>query len=112
MCYNGEWKAVWIDDQFPCHKSYSEPAFTKGNGNELWVLILEKAWAKLWGSYGVIEAGLCREALRALTGAPTETKRCFVINILFLIFLKNILKILNQNKNHDTGEYDKNLELP
>ena len=35
------------------------------------MLILEKAWAKLFGSYERIEAGLTREALRSLTGAPT-----------------------------------------
>lgn len=38
----------------------------------LQVLILEKAWAKLFGSYERIEAGLTREALRSLTGAPTS----------------------------------------
>ena len=36
------------------------------------VLILEKAWAKLFGSYERIESGLAREALNCLTGAPTE----------------------------------------
>ena len=35
------------------------------------VLILEKAWAKIFGSYERIEAGLTREALKSLTGAPT-----------------------------------------
>ena len=36
------------------------------------VLILEKAWAKLFGNYEKIEAGLPSEALKALTGAPAE----------------------------------------
>lgn len=35
------------------------------------VLILEKAWAKVFGSYEKIEAGSSREVLRALTAAPT-----------------------------------------
>ena len=34
---------------------------------------MEKAWAKLYGSYERIERGLCRDALRDLTGAPTKT---------------------------------------
>lgn len=51
--------------------SYPDPAFTKSHGNELWVLLLEKAWAKCSGSYAEIEAGTCREVLRVLTGAPT-----------------------------------------
>ena len=36
------------------------------------MLLLEKAWAKLYGSYQRIEAGTTGEALPALTGAPTE----------------------------------------
>lgn len=33
---------------------------------------MEKAWAKIYGSYENIEAGYTREALYALTGAPTK----------------------------------------
>ena len=69
-----------MDDYFPCH-SWGECCFTKARGNELWVLILEKAWAKLHGSYERIEAGLAHNVMRDLTGAPsfeldieTETK--------------------------------------
>lgn len=47
----GEWKEIIIDDKFPCFNEERGPCFTKGNGSELWVLILEKAWAKLYGSY-------------------------------------------------------------
>ena len=35
--------------------------------------LLEKAWAKIYGSYQRIEAGSIGEALPALTGAPTVT---------------------------------------
>lgn len=58
-----------IDDHIPC--AHKNPAFTRANGNELWVLLIEKAWAKLYGSYAKIESGFCNEALRDLTGAPT-----------------------------------------
>ncbi len=34
---------------------------------------MEKAWAKIFGSYERIESGTCREALRDLTGAPTKS---------------------------------------
>ena len=64
---------MYIDDFFPCTGSYGGPAFTRANGNEIWVLILEKAWAKIHGSYERIEAGLCRDAFRDLTGAPTKS---------------------------------------
>ncbi len=36
-------------------------------------MILEKAWAKLYGGYSNIESGLTREVLRDLTGAPSYT---------------------------------------
>lgn len=45
-------------------------------GNELWVILLEKAWAKIYGSYDNIEGGLTRECLHDLTGAPTKTLWC------------------------------------
>ena len=38
--------------------------------NAMWAPILEKAWAKIKGSYGQIEAGFVINGLRALTGAP------------------------------------------
>lgn len=37
------------------------------------MLLLEKAWAKIYGSYQRIEAGLTGEALPFLTGAPSGT---------------------------------------
>mmetsp|Transcript_12340 Transcript_12340/g.16737 ORF Transcript_12340/g.16737 Transcript_12340/m.16737 type:complete len:166 (+) Transcript_12340:237-734(+) len=70
ICKNGEWKEVVVDDYIPCWKD--GPAFSKAHGNELWVILLEKAWAKLHGSYERIEAGFAENVLRDLTGAPTE----------------------------------------
>ena len=75
----GAWKDVVIDNFFPV--ANGKPCFSHSKENEIWVLILEKAWAKLWGNYGRIEAGLCRDALRDLTGAPTKVIRCEVRNI-------------------------------
>lgn len=41
------------------------------DSREIWVLILEKAWAKVFGSYQRIEAGTAGEAFQPLTGCPS-----------------------------------------
>jgi calpain-15 len=48
---------VILDNYFPCDKQYKKPVFSSANGPELWVLILEKAYAKIHGAYDKIEAG-------------------------------------------------------
>jgi calpain-15 len=67
----GKQLEVTVDDYFPCLNG--KPAFSRANGFELWVLILEKAYAKVFRSYERIEGGLAEEALRDLTGAPYES---------------------------------------
>ena len=67
---NGAWTTVLVDDYFPCLGPSAGPAFSKSNGPEMWVLLLEKAWAKLHNSYEKIELGLTKDVLRDLTGAP------------------------------------------
>ena len=50
-----------------------ELAFGKSTSpNELWVSILEKVWAKLYGCYGQIEYGSPEESLHDLTRAPVK----------------------------------------
>ena len=78
ICDGGEWKEIIIDDLIPCkpgnpaYRELPSPIFSRGNGKELWVMLLEKAWAKNFGSYAKIDAGFTRETMRDLTGAPTE----------------------------------------
>ena len=50
LCKNGEWQIVTIDDFFPCYPQ-GEPLFSCCLTNDLFVLILEKAYAKLHGGY-------------------------------------------------------------
>lgn len=47
-----------------------EPAFSSSVDGGLWVILLEKAWAKIYKSYKKIEAGFTIEVLHDLTGAP------------------------------------------
>ncbi|KAM3137969.1 hypothetical protein pb186bvf_009864 [Paramecium bursaria] len=70
MCIDGEMKEIILDDYFPC--SNNVPIFSKSNGNELWVLLIEKAYAKVFGTYHKIESGLATNAMKDLTGAPCE----------------------------------------
>ena len=61
-----------VDDWIPC-ESPGKPAFaTSKKQNELWVSILEKAYAKLHGSYEALEGGLVQDALVDLTGGAGE----------------------------------------
>ena len=55
MLYKGKWMTIDMDEYFPF--LHGKPAFSKSVGNELWVMLLEKAWAKMYTSYKRIEAG-------------------------------------------------------
>jgi len=72
LCPNGKWKEIIVDDSIPVNSFDKKPAFTSHNGNELWVMLLEKAYAKCFKGYLNVDAGMTLEALRDLTGAPTE----------------------------------------
>ena len=51
LCLNGVWEDIILDDQFPCVRTGGryEPAFNHTKSNELWVMLIEKAWAKVHG---------------------------------------------------------------
>lgn len=74
FCIRGQFQNVIVDDAFPCHAGFGgTPAFSRGHGCELWVMILEKAWAKRYGNYHRIESGMTSDCLAAFTGAPVKT---------------------------------------
>jgi len=72
LSLNGENYKIEIDDYIPYYEKAKKPAFSYSKTNELWVMLLEKAWAKVCGSYENSIMGLCCESFRALTGAPVE----------------------------------------
>ena len=53
---NGMRTAVIVDDYIPVWPQNNAPVFAKGREQELWVILLEKAWAKLHGTYCRTEA--------------------------------------------------------
>mmetsp|Transcript_33587 Transcript_33587/g.38165 ORF Transcript_33587/g.38165 Transcript_33587/m.38165 type:complete len:826 (+) Transcript_33587:44-2521(+) len=71
LCKNGEWVTVTVDDYFPCYPKEG-PIFSRAHGNELWVLLLEKAYAKLHGNYLMLRGGYASEGLMDLTGCPCK----------------------------------------
>ena len=70
MCKNGEWHIVTIDDYIPCYFN-GGPMFSRANGDELWVMLLEKAYAKLHGCYYSLRYGFTHHGMLDLTGCPT-----------------------------------------
>ena len=66
---NGIESPVVVDDYLP--SKYEQPAFASSGPNELWVCLLEKAWAKLHGSYMRTEGGLPTMAASHLLGVPS-----------------------------------------
>ena len=48
--------SITVDDRVPCSAA-GEPIFSAAAGDEAWVPLLEKAFAKLCGSYAALEGG-------------------------------------------------------
>ena len=72
---NGEWRLVLVDDYFPykIENNVKKFRFSHSFKNEIWVSLLEKAWAKVNGCYARIACGgFCYEAFDVLTEAYTE----------------------------------------
>ena len=75
LFHNSQWESVDIDDSIPCDL-YGNPIFARCVNkvgdfeNEWWLSVLEKAYAKIYGSYANLHGGNMSEALYDLTGLP------------------------------------------
>jgi hypothetical protein len=69
-----EWELIEIDDLIPCRSMHGRwsPVFAQNNGLEIWVLLLEKAFAKKLGSYCALVSGTEAFALRTLVGPSDD----------------------------------------
>lgn len=74
IIWRGANNQVILDDFIPVDKK-DKPYFLKSKNNELWVIILEKAWAKLHRNYDKLDGQLTKETLHDYTGAPVRSYR-------------------------------------
>ena len=78
---------IIVDDYIPVFKYTNSPCFAKPNKNKIWVMLLEKAWAKVNGGY-----------VNTIGGFPSESYE-FLLGFGSLTY-----DILNRNK-EDLDEY-------
>ena len=58
VLHDGEYQEVVIDDYFPVDGNNNALFAQPSGGVEIWVMVLEKCWAKLYGSYANTIGGL------------------------------------------------------
>ena len=75
---NYKWRYVLIDDRLPCHAVYNRNQTKKlifahcRQDNEFWVPLIEKAYAKIHGSYFTLVSGCIDDGLVDMTGLVSK----------------------------------------
>lgn len=90
ICITGQFEEVYLDDKYYYFNQLIEIegqrekfsldgkdriAFGHNNGDEIWACMVEKAYAKVHGSYEDLIGGRGDETFFDLTGAPSEVIR-------------------------------------
>jgi len=65
---------ILVDDYFPCIGDFG-PLYARPNENEIWFMLIEKAFAKLYGTYKELEILSITECLEIMTGMPVSQSR-------------------------------------
>ena len=87
----GEYQIVILDDYFPVVKTTTTLRFAKPNREEIWLPLMEKAYAKTHGGYGSLITCDTSSVIQCFTGLPVEK-----INISDLDY-EDLKYILNNN---------------
>ena len=128
LCINGEWTTIVIDDYFPCIP-LSSPLVTRSQSNELWILILEKALAKVFDCYYNLTCINISDYLLTLTGCPSfsfnienvqneEKKELFnkiknyVLDKKYLVIAISKMPEIDNNNMEEQNDDDNTLTVP
>ena len=108
ICKDGFLQEVVIDDYFPVNKEDDTYCFTHSKDDSLWVQIIEKAYAKAYGSYELLRNKGVEGILKDLSYAPV-----LVLDSLSTDLAQN-LTLANDNKwiiMASAGDTDASLNL-
>ena len=81
ICRNGNLQQVVVDDFFPFNQKNNNKSFITDEKGLLWPQILEKCYAKIYGSYNLISEKSMENILKDLTCAPVITFDSFGDNL-------------------------------
>ena len=81
ICRNGNLQQVVVDDFFPFNQKNNNKSFITDEKGLLWPQILEKSYAKIYGSYNLISEKSMENILKDLTCAPVITLDSFGDNL-------------------------------
>jgi hypothetical protein len=83
---DGQWTPIYIEDSFPCieyNKFKHKLIGVRPKDNELFMMILEKAWAKINGGYDQIDGGIITNIFELFLGCKCDLLYHNDINAVF-----------------------------
>jgi hypothetical protein len=97
--YYGEWVDVVIDDFLPFWPSSNELVFCKNKEKKyvFWTALLEKAYAKLYGSFERLDGLQISDAFCDMTGGLCEIYNSYRYNNMYSLDLEKIWKIVSES---------------
>ena len=70
---DGIWQITSVDMYLPCFNEKEGPCFARHKKGDLWLPLVEKCLAKVYGSYSNLEHISYEDIIHNFTGAPIHT---------------------------------------